>query len=206
MISPSDWVFIVCTLILATIALFGPYINELWKRKRFAPKLKIIFYKKRPYIVLPSPECIYLFCFEVKNEGNSKAKNCEVIIEEFCYKSEKGNLIKDIINFPAKLKWTVSSYSPIDILPKTGKFFNIFSINESNEIRYRNKLRLTIHTEPIVGYALSTMIVPLNYLKIKIVIYSENAEKCEQYIEIKSPGIMREKKEQILQEMQITLS
>ena len=48
--------------------------------------------------------------------------------------------------------------------------------------------------------------VPLNYLKIKIVIYCENAEKCEQYIEIKSPGIKRDNKEKILQEIQITLS
>jgi hypothetical protein len=43
MISPFNWVLIVCTLILAIIALFGPYINELWKRKKFAPKLKMIF-------------------------------------------------------------------------------------------------------------------------------------------------------------------
>jgi len=96
MISPSDWVLICSTLILATIALFGPYINELWKRKSLAPKLKIIFLKKSPYIVKPDEETnLYLLCFEVKNEGNSKAKNCEVIVEEFCYKNEKGIFVED---------------------------------------------------------------------------------------------------------------
>ena len=44
--TPSDWVLMCSTLILATIALFGPYINELWKRKSLAPKLKIRFYKE----------------------------------------------------------------------------------------------------------------------------------------------------------------
>jgi len=206
MISPSDWVLIGCTITLAIVALTAPYLNDLWKRKSLAPKLKIVFHKESPYIVEPD-EHIYLICFEVKNEGNSKAKNCEVIIEEFYYKNEEGNSIEDNKNFPAKLGWvTHSRYSPIDILPKAGNFFNIFYIYKCDEPKYPDKLKLEIYTEPVVRFASSLLRVPLNYLKIKIVIYSENAEKCEQYIEIKSPGIMRENKEQILQEMKITLS
>jgi len=81
MISPSNWVLIVCTLILAIIALFGPYINELWKRKKFAPKLKMIFQKEYPYVVEPAGENLYSICFGVKNDGNLKAINCEAIIE-----------------------------------------------------------------------------------------------------------------------------
>lgn len=203
MISPSDWVLIGCTIILGVIALFGPYLNDFWKRKSLAPKLKIIFHKKSPYIVEPD-EHIYLLCFEVKNEGNSKAKNCEVIIEEFCFKNEEGNIIEDSKNFPAKLGWVTNErYSPIDILPKAGKFFNLFYIYKFSE---PNKLGLEIYTEPAVRFASDLLRIPLNYLKIKIVIYSENADKCKQYIEIKSPGIRRNSKEQILQELQITLS
>ena len=48
--------------------------------------------------------------------------------------------------------------------------------------------------------------LPLNYLKVKIVIYSENSKKFEQYIEIKSPGIRRKDKKYILQEIKIILS
>ena len=67
------------------------YINELLKRKKFAPKLKITFQKESPYIGDPGrSDILYAVFFGVKNEGNSKAKNCEVIIEEFYFKNRKG--------------------------------------------------------------------------------------------------------------------
>lgn len=206
MISPSDWVLIGCTIALAVIALFGPYLNDFWKRKSLAPKLKIVFQKEYPYISEPAGDSIYFICFGVINKGNSKAKNCEAMIEEFSYKNEDGNFIEDNKNFPAQLGWVADKrYSPIDILPKAVKFFYTFCINKSNEPNKLDKLELEIGTEPIVSFASSLLRVPLNYLKIKIVIYSENAKKCEQYFEIESPGINREKKEDSLQELQIKL-
>ena len=60
--------------------------------------------------------------------------------------------------------------------------------------------------QDVLPYSPGMIREPLNHLKIKIVLYSENAKKCEQYIEIESPGIRRDSKEQILQEMKITLS
>jgi len=48
--------------------------------------------------------------------------------------------------------------------------------------------------------------VPIYFIKIKIVIYSENSKKCVQQIEVNSSGIWREDREQILQEIKITLS
>lgn len=210
MISPSDWVFIVCTLIIAIIALFGPYINELWKRKSLAPKLKIIFHKESPYIAHPPNENIYyLLCFQVKNYGVSTAKDCKIIIEEFCYTNKKGNLIKDNKNFPAKLEWICGGdqvYSSIDILPKTGNFFRLCSIASTGDPNYKNKIILTISTERILMFASGLINFPLKYLKMKIVVYSGNAEKYEQYIEIESPGIWKKSKEQIFKEMKITLS
>ena len=208
MISPSDWIFIICTLILAIIALFGPYINEIWKRKKFAPKLKIAFQKEYPYIAEPAGDNLYSICFGVKNEGNSKAKNCEVIMEEFYFKNKEGDLIENNKNFPAKLAWagdTNYDYSPIDILPKADKFIHIFYIGISSEIEYQDKLFFSLNMERIVPFSGTRIEVPLNYIKIKIVIYSENAKKCEQYIEIESLGIKREKKEDCLQELQIKL-
>jgi hypothetical protein len=67
MVSPSDWIFIICTLILAIIALLGPYINELWKRKSLAPKLKIGFYKESSYINENSKKCVQQI--EVNSSG-----------------------------------------------------------------------------------------------------------------------------------------
>lgn len=61
---------------------------------------------------------------------------------------------------------------------------------------------------PLIEYSQSAryLKVPFTYLKIKIAIYSENAKKCVQQIEINSPGIWRKDIKQILQEIQITLS
>ncbi len=207
MISSSDWVYIICTLGLAITALTAPYLNELWKRKSSAPNLKTIFLKKSPYIVEPDEGIyLYLLCFEVKNEGNSKAKNCEVIVEEFCYKNEKGNFIEDNKNIPTKLEWVYSDNSQIDILPKAGRFFGFFYICDYNDPNNKDKLFFEMNVDKIVPFSTGVISQPLNYLKIKIVIYSENAEKCKQYIEIISPGIRRKDKEQILREMQIKLS
>ena len=206
----SDWVYVLCTLCLAIVALVAPYLNDLWRRKSLAPKLKIVFQKESPYIGEPKGDNLYSICFAVKNEGNSKAKNCEVTIEEFCFKNEQGDLIENNRDFPAVLLWMIRSndspIGPIDILPKTNRFFPIFSIATSTNPEYQEKLLFSMNVERIVLFSKSRILVPLNYLKIKMVIYSENAKKCEQYIEIKSPGIKREKKEQNLQEMQLTLS
>ena len=80
------------------------------------------------------------------------------------------------------------------------------SITGSNEPKYQNKIILTISTERMLEFASSSIYVSLKYLKMKIVVYSENAQKCEQYVEIESPGIWKKNKEQIFQEMKITLS
>lgn len=208
MISPSDWVLIGCTITLGVVALFGPYFTELWKRKMFAPKLNIVFFKEFPYITHPPNKSIYFLCFEVKNNGVSTAKDCEVVIEEFFHRNEEGNLIKDNRNFPAKLGWVFPNdvYTPIDILPKTGNFFKMCSITGSNEPKYQNKIILEMNTDCMVNFGRSSIYERLNYLRVKIVVYSENAEKCEQYIEIESPGIWKKKKENIIQEMIIKLS
>jgi len=200
MISPSDWVLIGSTITLGAIALFGPYYNEWLKRKNLAPKLKIIFHKESSYIRCYTENGYELF-FEVKNEGNSKAKNCEVIIEDFCYKDKMGKLIKPKLYIPAKL---ARKDLPFDILPKANHFLKIFSIVKNDQ----NKIDLKFYIEPLVPCdEIEKMLpMPLSYLKIKIVIYSENAKKCVQKIEISSPGIWRKDIIQILQEMQITLS
>ena len=209
-LTSTDWVYISCTFSLAVTALVAPYISELIKRKCFAPKLKIILQKESPYIWdSERSDILYNIFFGVKNEGISKVKNCEVIIEEFYFKNKKGDLIKNDRDFPAQLilRYGSKDYlGPADILPKANKFFNLFYIVTSTERGHQDELLFFMDMEKIVPSAKSDRIsVPLNYLKIKIVIYSENAKKYEQYIEIKSPGIKREKKEDSLQELQIEL-
>ena len=201
MISSSDWIYIICTFCIIATALTAPYLNDLWKRKSLAPKLKIIFHKESSYIRLSAKKDTYLLFFEVKNEGNSKAKNCEAIIEELCFKDKMGNLIEQKIYIPAKL---LAPAIPFDILPKASSFPRIFSIVRDDQ----NKIDLKLYIEPLVTYYEKEIVltIPLNYLKIKIVTYSENAKKCTQQIEINSPGIWGKDIKQILQEMQITLS
>jgi len=202
MVSPSDWIFIICTLILAIIALFGPYINEIWKRKSLAPNLKINFYKESAFIVSSLQEDSFSIFFEVKNNGNSEAKNCTAIIEEFWFENEDGNFIKNEKYFPAKL---LASDSPIiNILPKASNFFKLFLIFKTDQ----DKINLRIDIERLIerNQGANILKLPFTYLKIKIVIYSENAKKCVQQIKINSPGIWRKDIKQVLQEVQITLS
>ena len=196
MVSPSDWIFI----ILAVIALFGPYIYELWRRNSLAPKLKIGFYKESSHIILALQKDSFSIFFEVNNSGNSEAKNCIAIIEELCFKKEDGNYVK-MDACPAKL---LSSDSPINILPKASNFFELLYIFKNGP----DKINSRLYIEPLVNYNKRKLNpkIPFICLKIKIVIYSENAKKCVQQIEINSPGIWRENIKQILQEIQITLS
>jgi hypothetical protein len=196
MISPSDWIFI----ILAIIALFGPYIYELWRRNSLAPKLKIGFYKESSYIILSLQRDSFSIYFEVNNWGNSEAKNCIAIIEELYFKNEDGNYVK-LNACPARL---LSSDSSINILPKASNFFELLHVFRNGP----DKINSKIHIEPLVNYNQRKLNLPIPSicLKIKIVIYSENAKKCVQQIEISSPGIWREDIKQILEEIQITLS
>ena len=209
MVSTSDWVLIVYIFILVTIALFGLYTNELRKRKKFVPKLKIDFKKEYPYIVKPAGDNFYSINFGVVNEGNSKAINCEAIIEEFHFENKKGNLIKDNNIFPALLAWAAGlnyDYSPTDILPKAVKFIHIFYIATSANSEFQGKLIFSIKMGRVVPLSKSRILLAFNNIKIKIVIYSGNAKKCEQYIEINVPGIKRDNKKQNLQELQIKLT
>jgi len=200
MISPYGWEYYIGIVILAITALTAPYLNDLLKRNSLAPKLKIIFHKESSYIRLYDNYAYDLF-FEVKNEGNSKAKNCEVIIEELCYKDKMGNLIESKFYIPAKL---TREDLPFDILPKASNFLKIFRIVRNDQ----NKIDLKLYIEPLVRYdeREKMLTIPLSYLKIKIVTYSENAKKCVQQIEISSPGIWRKDIIQILQEIKIILS
>jgi len=201
MISSYNLEYFIGIAILAITALTAPYLNDLLKRNSLAPKLKIIFHKESSYIRLYDNYAYDLF-FEVKNEGNSKAKNCEVIIEELCYKDQMGNLIESKFYIPAKL---IRENLPFDILPKASNFLKIFRIVRNEQ----NKIDLKLYIAPLVRYDEREKIltIPLSsYLKIKIVTYSENAKKCVQQIEISSPGIWRKDIIQILQELQITLS
>ena len=89
--SNSDWVLVGTTLFLGTVALFVPYLAEVLKRKFFAPKLIISykhqppFYKKTYFSVRGQDKKfpVYFFNFQVENIGQSQARYCEAIIEEF---------------------------------------------------------------------------------------------------------------------------
>ena len=112
-----------------------------------------------------------------------------------------GDLIEPKLYIPAKL---IREYLPFDILPKANHFLKIFSIFRNDQ----NKIDLKFYIEPLVpcDEIEKMLTMPLSYLKIKIVTYSENAKKCVQQIEISSPGIWRKDIIQILQELQVTLS
>ena len=77
----SDKVLILTTSVLATIALIGPYVHELWKNKFYSPDLYFKFKHCAPYchptelrsqdgkIIIP----VYYFRFEIWNDSRRQA-------------------------------------------------------------------------------------------------------------------------------------
>ena len=95
----TDWALFGATLFLGfvalLVALIGPYIGDIFKRRFIAPRLHIEFRNESPYChltKLKSPDneyYTYYFCFAVENRGKSAARSCEVVLEEVCTADDK---------------------------------------------------------------------------------------------------------------------
>ena len=196
----SDWVLAGTTIFLGIVAIFGPAISDAIKRQLYSPEIS-------PYFMQVPPFClkttygrngypVYFFRFRVKNTGKTRLNNCEAVIEQlFIYDS--ADIPRKIDSFTdVSLLWANSNKQfIIDISPNRSKYCDIGHISSyeyQNRVeRYlfenpqeldENNLRFLFEL-PYFPNSQQNDLEPGKYA-IKIVLYSDNADKKELFFKI----------------------
>lgn len=232
MMQTSDWVLICSTMVLAGTALIAPHVYDWIKRKLFAPKVEIAFSNEPPYChqtirkvqsmadtQVPIPIFrtfpVHYCRFIVHNKGKAQAKLCEVILEEIWIADSAEKFHKDLNFSPVNLNWVGFKGQPyININPDRRIFCDIGHISSpeyQKDFEYsqyalmseEDQQKLKFFFDLLIKYfAQRDSLVPGNY-KIKVVIYSENAPKCEKIFQITWSGEWKDKEEEMFRELVI---
>ena len=139
----ADWAQFGATLTLGIIALavaiFGPYMADLVRRRYLAPRLLVQFraqygfrhLTKKRYSPFPKGHPsydsfeeypTYYFRFSVYNCGRSLARSCEVVLQEVLVAAETGDYQPMEVFWPTNLTWEDGGRQ-IDINPKRPPLF-----------------------------------------------------------------------------------
>jgi hypothetical protein len=203
MLNVSDWVLILTSLFLGfsafAVAIFGPPLADLLKRKVLAPKLTVSF-------ELAPPFChqtffgsradgwpAFFFRFWVLNDGKSLAQTCEAVLDELWIydEAETPHKVEDFR--PVNLRWTgrAPGKLPIrflDINPQRGYYCDIGHIaspDYQKEIELPGRVRvdllgskkgpLRLMLAQIESPFSQPNCLPSGKYAIKVLLYSENA-------------------------------
>lgn len=213
----SDWVLIFTSLFLGLCALFVPYLAALIKRKLFAPSLRIEYLHIPPHSRLTRREngsSVYYFNPKVANNGKSQAIYCEIIVEEIYISDSAGNFIKEENFIPVNLVWSgKSNHQFVNINPGKDQFFNIGHISAPE---YQREVERSIYQPEqanknlkfffefsVRSFAQRDCISP-GKVKIKVVVYSENATKCEKWFQISWSGNWQDREQDMFREIVIS--
>jgi hypothetical protein len=210
----SDLVMIGTALFLGACALFVPLLAELIRRRAFRPNLKIDFFEGYPYCHLTTYQdgsLVYYFRFQVLNEGKSLAKSCEVVLDELWISDSSGNFVQDKNFSSMNLYWAGQQYTSINPGRK-GLYVAIGHISHPNTQKTREKSQYYLYKEnedlkfffdhPVKFFSQRDCILP-GRAKLRFVIYSENASKCERYFEISWSGKWRDREQDMWNELVI---
>lgn len=218
----ENLIYIIGTLILALVAIF----RESLEQKILKPNLEIDFYNYPPYshktvmyfsvndpitgefIYYARDIPVYYFSFLVINKGRKQAKNCEVVLEGISKKDKNGNWAEEKY-IPSHLKWVVPDNSQfISINPGRSIYCNIGHIlhpkdqdRESSVWRsmpLEDKEKTVFKLELTERFYYQRDIFAPGEYKIKVAIYSENANKRERVFKIKWTGEWKDKEDEIL--------
>lgn len=163
------------------------------------------------------PEVLPVYCcrFRVHNKGKSQAKFCEAILEEIWIADSAGKFHKDLNFSPVNLNWVgFKGQLYININPDRRIFCDIGHVSSPEYQKYFEFSRYALMSEEdqqklkfffdllIYYFAQRDSLVPGNY-KIKVVIYSENAPKCEKIFQITWSGEWKDKEEEMFRELVI---
>ncbi|MBI4826081.1 MAG: hypothetical protein HY807_06625 [Nitrospirae bacterium] len=114
-----------------------PYTHEL----KFNPYRGVKLYKGKELSLFKPGLSVRLYVY---NKGNATAKKAQAMIEkiEFLTEDGSGEVSPTRYYHPSKVKWSgeinnLPDYSPVDIIPKSFYFLDIFfAINETKEAVY----------------------------------------------------------------------
>ena len=178
------------------------------------------------------PFSVHYCRFGVYNKGKSQAKLCEAILEELWVADSAGTFHKDENFSPVNLNWVGfkgqhENFSPvnlnwvgfkgqpyININPDRRVFCDIghvsspeyqknFEFSQYAMISEEDQQKLKFFFELLIKYfAQPDSLVPGNY-KIKVVIYSENAPKCEKMFQISWSGVWKDTEKEMFREFVI---
>lgn len=190
-----------------------PYCH---KTKLKAPKVLVINNNKSTGLPSKVPGFSAYYCrFIVHNKGKSQSKLCEAILEELWIADSAGVFHKDENFSPVNLNWVGFKEQPyININPGRRIFCDIghlsspeyqkrFELSQYAMISEEDQQKLKFFFDLLIKYfAQWDSLVPGNY-KIKVVIYSENAPKCEKIFQITWSGEWKDKEEEMFRELVI---
>ena len=143
-----EFAVVIVALFLGTIGIFRDWITSLF----LSPKLEIEFKVEPPAFqsvpcnvgTVEKPQYVnsYYYRLKIKNVGNYRAKNVEVMLEKYI-KAGKGNhrFEKDTEFLPMNLRWTNTGETVREsIAPKLSKFCDFGFILDKRSTRgYLNK-------------------------------------------------------------------
>lgn len=214
----SDWVLIITTLLLASVAFLAPYIIERWKYIFYSAKLVFKFSHTPPYCHITEMRGsglsfpVYYFRFKVVNNGKVQAEQCEAVLEKIWKENSSGEL-KELTGFsPVSLKWSgTKAEKYFTIQPGREPFCDIGRIHQPNyeplsiyrsinkEEESQNKFFFEL---PARFYSQWDCLIPGKY-QIEVTIYSKNAKKISKKFKITWSGIWKEKEADMLNELVI---
>lgn len=204
--------FVEClgTLILASIALFGPIWVEKRKRRIFRPIPQLGFYTKAPYfLVSRSSSDINSIEFDMVdkiqvrlgllNSSKSKILNCEAVIKSYEFFNYKTESWDEIVEFKNKiLNWEKSNENSfeviIDIHPGRERYFDFGSyyIYQSNHSRVQEPPYI-INTFPTYP----RLVLDKGRHRFHLIFYGDNIDPYEKTVLLSLNGYINAKMTEI---------
>ncbi len=207
-IGPKDFVTFWGIIPLGIIAIY----QEQFKRWLFAPKLVIEFTHQEPFSIRTELTEVatgifvafcYYFRFGVYNQGKSQAKLCEAIIETLWEEHPGQGWVKSTTFQPVNLIWSndKSKIEFLNINPKARWFCDIGSISQRGSVlRFKFEVMFRPNSQPKI---IRDGLFPEQKCKIKVALYSENAEKVEKCFLIKWSGVWKDNSVEMFKEIVI---
>jgi hypothetical protein len=131
--STSDWVLMICSVVLAATALGAPVLTEWLKRRFWAPRLVLDFDLKKPdchttqsnvggvpNVSVPARP-VHVYRLRVHNAGRSQARRCEVVIEGIAKRNAANELVWHDKSTQVSLVWGSGYTDFVDI--NTNRFY-----------------------------------------------------------------------------------
>jgi hypothetical protein len=222
-ITISDWVLISTTVFLGAVALLTPVVGDSMKHWWLRPRLRIDYVPEPPgshktrLDVRLSPSQIekrstYYFRFSVTNCGRTQAHRCEAVLEELWFANPEGGLQRLRTFGSISLIWGAGYDDFVEINPSRSFYCDFITVpDEAAQATFNmfgQYIDLPPNAAPPCGLVLCTRaafysqpnrLSPGTY-RLKVAVYSENADPVRVSFEVIWSGRWREEEELMMNE------